>query len=40
MPFVFCRALLEGESKPWIIWREELAGKLPQGKIQIFKKSF
>ncbi|NWZ04703.1 SYNEM protein, partial [Agelaius phoeniceus] len=24
------RALLEGESKPWIIWREEYAGKLPQ----------
>ncbi|NXI77067.1 SYNEM protein, partial [Rhipidura dahli] len=24
------RALLEGECKPWIIWREELAGKLPQ----------
>ncbi|XP_063269155.1 synemin [Prinia subflava] len=24
------RALLEGESKPWIIWREEHAGKLPQ----------
>ncbi|NXN79987.1 SYNEM protein, partial [Bombycilla garrulus] len=24
------RALLEGESKQWIIWREEHAGKLPQ----------
>ncbi|NXM93475.1 SYNEM protein, partial [Sylvia borin] len=24
------RALLEGESKPWIIWREEYAEKLPQ----------
>ncbi|XP_041325168.1 synemin [Pyrgilauda ruficollis] len=24
------RALLEGESKPWIIWREELAGKLSE----------
>ncbi|NXW81361.1 SYNEM protein, partial [Hirundo rustica] len=24
------RALLEGESKPWIIWREELAGKLTE----------
>ncbi|XP_054128847.1 synemin [Melozone crissalis] len=24
------RALLEGECKPWIIWREEYAGKLPQ----------
>ncbi|NXC04464.1 SYNEM protein, partial [Orthonyx spaldingii] len=24
------RALLEGESKQWIIWREELAGKLSQ----------
>ncbi|NWV15054.1 SYNEM protein, partial [Ptilonorhynchus violaceus] len=24
------RALLEGESHPWIIWREEHAGKLPQ----------
>ncbi|XP_064244633.1 synemin [Passer domesticus] len=24
------RALLEGESKPWIIWREEIAGKLSE----------
>ncbi|XP_056371879.1 synemin [Oenanthe melanoleuca] len=30
------RALLEGESKPWIIWREEYAGKLPQDIINTF----
>ncbi|NXM82648.1 SYNEM protein, partial [Oenanthe oenanthe] len=30
------RALLEGESKPWIIWREEYAEKLPQDIINTF----
>lgn len=40
MPFsVFCRALLEGESNQWIItWRDQHAGKLPQGKKMNVKK--
>lgn len=34
---VFCRALLEGESNQWIIWRDQHAGKLTQGKKLVLK---